>query len=654
MKKIHWFTMSSRSSDIHFLLKYHPKYYYKIYFSSSNFQKPKILAKFKSIKILRSLENPDYVTEDRDLVLSAFKSQRHCLEQLDLKDLALIDYFPKITTFYLCLKIYTSWRIFLKLRNLKSLTIECPYVRDIKNSPFAKRTGRIRDFYQRFWRHFAGLQNLKDFHLHISHKLDPEILNFLVKLNSLEESLSSLENFSLFLSHIDLLDSDEIVNLDLESLYKYLTCFKIHESSFLTMQTFLQHLDQFERLEHLNILKNIHHPGDQSLAVDFTYLTKFQQVTHIKSLDILISFGSGLNFLNFLEHFTIPQSIISLKLSFYEADWACLLSNSQLHNLKFQNTFEFHLLCLSFYDKWENLSHLESLSLCFCEKSSSDTPSLYFVTPIFKKLVTLKSLYFANWVHNFSEPSNIPQKLKALNFYYLWEALQHLKPSLQKLYVDSSAISLRRFPSHYTLNEEEKLALREFGLCGLVVGDVYLEALSKALEKKPSENQENSPSKMEVESLIIDNKESLVKVMEVLAGISKRVQVSITLDLRNVNSEDFMEIMTKSLERMMGKSQVRVEFSKVPGLSLADLRAFKKLFKEYQASISLVQENELREIFPNVEEEAFEDSNEMLSGESDESAEGGSGGDFEEDSSEISDEEDEMFGDELEEIDEDI
>jgi len=320
MKKIQWHYSSSHPSDISFLLKYNPKYFQKLSFPSSSLQKQKVLSKFKSLKIVKTLDILDYMTDSRGLVISAFKSQRNCLKNLKIQDLMLVKYYPRLENFCLCSKILQSWRMFLRLNHLKTLTLECPYIRNPGSSSFAKGMGKIKNFYRRFWQHFSKLRFLKDFSVNLYNKLDSEVLNFLRKLDSLKDELGSLKKFSLFLSHLDV-DSD--VNLDFVNIYKHLTGFRIHESSFATTQKFLNNLESFKRLESLNVLKNMSHPGEENEVVNFSYFSKLEYLDRIENMDIAFNFGESL--LNFLEYFAIPKSIISLKLSFYETNWTRIL-----------------------------------------------------------------------------------------------------------------------------------------------------------------------------------------------------------------------------------------------------------------------------------------------------------------------------------------
>jgi len=640
---------SSSSPHTYSLLKRHPKYFRKLYFITLDLENRKIFKKLQAMKIVKSLDIPCYESDIRHLVLSALKSQRNCLEDLNIKDPMLVKHFPSVSRFLVCSKVLDSWRVFLRLINLKKLTLECPYIKTSRSSCI----GKIRSFYWRFWQHLEKLKVLEDFHICFYNQIDSDLLGFLGRLDEMEKKLGSLKNFSLFLSHMDVEPDGD---LDFENVKKNLTSFRVHESSFLVIQKLLKNLKHFQKLESLNILKNLSHLEDENNTANFSYLKDFSQLTQIKTMDILINFGSGPNFVNFLEHFSIPGSIISLKLSFYEADWPALLSSNQLDNLKALNAFESHPLCLNFYNKWQTLNRLESLSLCFCERSSSDTPSLYFITPILRKLTTLKSLYFANWLNNFNHTPQLTStdKIKALNLYHLWKALNHMKPTLKKLYIDSSAISLRKFPSKFELEDQEKLCLEEFGLCGLVLGDLYLEVLSKTLAK--------NESRFEVESIILDNNESMMKVMDLIVNISKKIRVSVSLDMRNIDAGDFMEMMMKDFVGVMKKPHITIDFHRIPKLSSSQLRAFRKMLNEYQQARLQKdgQERNTKGIHSSMEG-LFGDFGGMTNG----GSEGLSLGDeedeweeseeyYEEEMSEMAQEVENLLEDGFEEIDEDI
>ena len=327
MKTVKWFTADPSCHNTHFLLKYHPKYYHKLHFTTSDIQKRKIFTKIRAIKVIKALEVPYYETDIRFLVLLALKSQRNSLKNLSMRDPLLAKRYPRVETFLLCSEVLDSWRVLLQLRNLKTLTLECPYIKNSNNPHVPKGLGKIRSFSWRFWQHYEKLKALENFHVYLYNKIDADLLRFLEKLNSLKGELGSLRSFSLFLSHIGAISD---VDLNFENLYKYLTSFRINESSFKMIEKFLKNVRSFQKLESLNILKNLSYPEDDRAPADFCYLEDLLQLKQIKTMDILINFGSGQNFLNFLEHFSIPESIISLKLSFYEADWSALLSGNQL------------------------------------------------------------------------------------------------------------------------------------------------------------------------------------------------------------------------------------------------------------------------------------------------------------------------------------
>jgi len=267
-------------------------------------------------------------------------------------------------------------------------------------------------------------------------------------------------------------------------------------------------------------------------------------------------------------------------------------------------------------------------------------------------------------VNSFSLLPNIPEKIKALNLYYLWKALTHMKHSFNKFYIDSFVISLRRFPVEFL--EDEKLSLEELGLCGLILGDFYIETLSKMFNKNLRRDGKNS-LKLEIESIIVDNKGSLSHLMDVLMNLSKKIQVSVSIDLRNISSEDFLTIATKALQKILEKkSHTKIDFNRIPELPKSELKNFKKLFKEYKTWIMNSTKGNLfagqrnpRGVYHSPEDlfegsDVSEDIDEEMMNFEDEEELSEIGEEFEDDSSEILDEEDEFLEDCLEEIDEDI
>jgi len=219
---------------------------------------------------------------------------------------------------------------------------------------------------------------------------------------------------------------------------------------------------------------------------------------------------------------------------------------------------------------------------------------------------------------------------------------------------------LRKFSLHPELEDQEKLELEELGICGLILGDLYLEALSKSLMR----DEGDRPSKIEMAFIIIDNKETMLKVMDIIANIPKKIRASVSLDVRNIGPSDFMEMIRKDFVRMMNKSHIKIDFDKIPGLSDLELKSLKKIFYEYQQAKShpknkadtIERKMSARRIYPLTEEVFVFSESEGCGrfsledeGEWEESEEG-----YEEEISETSGGMGYLLDDDFEDIDEDI
>jgi len=197
---------------------------------------------------------------------------------------------------------------------------------------------------------------------------------------------------------------------------------------------------------------------------------------------------------------------------------------------------------------------LENLSLCFSEQEINKSPSLYFITPMMKRLSTLKELYYANWSNNIWE-----NKKKTIDFDYLWQSLKHLKPSLRTLYLENPAISLRNF-AEIPANEGG-YNLEKLGFCGVVVGDKQISHLKGLFDKGLREA--SIKGDVEIERLMVENQETLERLLGDLVQIHKMVDFSINIDVRNIKAETLVDMICGSVPRFQKDNLIRLSFCNI-------------------------------------------------------------------------------------------
>jgi len=540
------------------LLKYQPKFYRKVQFSHSDWKDKKLCCKFRRIKVIQSLENLTPRNNPTSLILSAFKSQRKQLKKLALSSPVVFQHFPNVSNYTLSLKDRKSWKIFLKQIHIKNLGIIRPSTDSTMNP--RRNLKPIKGFQWRFWSHFEKLRDLKSLDIRLYHKFDTELYDFFVKLNSKRTALESLNSFSLFLNYLNAPPQDD---LDFENIYKNLTSLRIHELSYSSLEKFLKGLENCQRLSYLNLLKTFRHAQEEQDTADLTFLKRLGGLQNLETIDMAFNLNSQALLSHFLEHFSLPKKILSLKISLYETDW---------NNSDDQNLFENHPDFNQFYSQWNDLENLESLSLCFYETGSLYTPTLFFISPLLKRLKTLKSFYYANWCNAMSE------KIKALDFSYLWQSISHLKGTIKKISVESFAISLRKFSRNIA---QDDFQLHELSLCGFVFGDINLKNCIN-LFKSTAGTPGNLA--LDIEHLVIDDENSFTEVLNILRNSSYKLQTFLNLDVRKLNGSNFVRIACRLIPLIPHKSPINLKFSQMPQLSPPDQREFKRMLSEYSRS----------------------------------------------------------------------
>ena len=558
MRKILWLTMDEEWDNRVLLLKYQPKFYRKVQFSHSDWNDKKLCCKFRRIKVIQSLENLTPHYNPTSLILSAFKSQRHQLKKLALSSPIIFQHFPHVSNYTLSLKDPKSWKIFLKQIHIKNLGVIRPSTDSTLNP--RRNLKPVKGFQWRFWSHFEKLRDLKSLDIRLYHKFDTELYDFFVKLNSQRTVLESLSSFSLFLNYLNAPLQDD---LGFINIYKNLTSLRIHELSYSSLEKFLKGLGNCQRLSYLNLLKTFRHAQEEQDTGDLTFLGQLSGLRSLETIDMAFNLNSQALLSHFLEHFSLPKKILSLKISLYETDW----NNSEDNNL-FENLQDFN----QFYSQWNDLENLESLSLCFYETGSLYTPTLYFISPILKRQRTLKSFYYANWCNALSE------KIKPLDFSYLWQSISHLKGTIKKISVESFAISLRKFSRNLA---QDDFQLHELSLCGFVFGDINLK---NCINLFKSAAPTVGMLALDIEHLVIDDENSFTEVLNTLRNASYKLQTFLNLDVRKLNGSDFVRIACKLIPLIPHKSPINLKFSQIPQLAPQDNKEFKRMLIEYSRS----------------------------------------------------------------------
>ena len=294
------------------------------------------------------------------------------------------------------------------------------------------------------------------------------------------------------------------------------------ETSFNMLEQTLSHSSELKNLRALTIIKTTQlYPGDDH-PINLEGLQALKNLQSLQTIDISLNLNHHESLKSFLKFFTLPKSISAIKIIFYEAAWNSLDSRLQERDWKADNLFNNLPVCTRFYEEWQDLPSLTSLSLSFAETSAEWIPSVYFIIPLLKRLSHLDELYFGNWC-------NTESCKKALDLGYLWREIGDLKLTLKKLSIESHAITLRNLDANISPHGN----LIELNLCGIVLGDGHLHNLLRLVVKG---NNLAYPilqwPSVKIEHLLMDDDDSFSVLMESLRNINKRINILLDLDVR--------------------------------------------------------------------------------------------------------------------------
>jgi len=404
-------------------------------------------------------------------------------------------------------------------------------------------------------------------------KIDGLLYNFLEKLSSQDHLLSSLQDSTLFLNYIE--DSDLSHSYKFSKIYQQITTLNVHELSTTMMSRLLTHLGDFEKLENLSIIKTMKGPEDIHKSMDFTFFSHMQKLQNLHVIELLITLDTKTDLFTFLESFALPQSARTVKLIFHEIDWNSLAFDGNNNNTSAANLLQSTPQYLTFCQKWKNLTQLDSLTVCFVESEADDANfNFNFVASFLKNIPNLSKFYYAN-----SNECSIKSK-NSIDFNLITQSISHLKSSLTTLYIETPAISLSNFariPSH-----ETSTVLKKLGLCGTITGDTHLPEIFSLSHNELGKN--GAKFNLEVESLVVENKESFGQLMKGLSHVSRGLSISMEVDMRKVIFQDFVKGLTGTIPYLNKRNFSKLSFTNLKEVKSGVLKDLVGVLKRYEVA----------------------------------------------------------------------
>ena len=547
--KVLWLGMNDAYANLPFIQKYAPKYYSEVDFEISDLQNPQILSKARSVKIIRSAKIQDYTRDKKGLVIKALRSKSKTLQSLKGSDLDLHDHFPNLQQFRLLTESLSSWRAFVRLKRLKSLTIESVAL-EIETAENFKAFGRFK---WRFWAHVVEMKSLKHLSCNFYGIITTSNYHFLQKLSSFWGFLSSLKTLTL---DLNFLEDQNFEAFNLDQLYQHVSILRAKELSPSVFTRFLGNFQCYQNLQELSILQVMILEENEKPQPALVCLKNFYILSKLRTLELSFDFSAEKDFTSFLENFSLPLNIQNIRLSFQELtlDDVQATISSDLYS--------------QFCQKWKDLPDLNSLSFTFFESSNVDSfKEFNLILPILKTISRLTSLYFSS-----SNDIGVESKANLISFQCLWDSIQHLQPTLETLYLESAFISIQN-----TQIEAPSEAMKHLSICGKIIGEDQMLNLFKLFSHDAS-----CKPQLFLEALTPTSKKELIRLLKGFRYIPSHINACININMTSLDARDVISVFCNddNTLKIRNKGNLKLCLSNTPKLKQSNLDRIVNAFEK--------------------------------------------------------------------------
>jgi len=325
---------------------------------------------------------------------------------------------------------YPRWRLLasnLKFQTLLINLVDQQYYYDAKNCPLlqllsTKYTGT-------FPRTISNLENLKALEINLHGEYPEQVFSVFQLFRKVDLSRFCVEDFKLKVVSCDGGRRDQTpyeIHPGMKKLLRFLTELTLQDCRWFTS------IFDGSVLENLSALEIKISP--QNNPYFSKKLMTFKRLEKLKKLDFSFRAYSLEAEREFLESFTLPKNLETVRLSLMNCKWDdTQLTKKNRSNLlaEFDNEQRFVL----FFNQWKGLKSLKALELTINEESADTKrcPGLAgnFVSKIISQLNSLENLSFTHYVSKINPP-----KAKPLDLGEFWKALEFSKKSLQSLAIN--------------------------------------------------------------------------------------------------------------------------------------------------------------------------------------------------------------------------
>ena len=316
-----------------------------------------------------------------------------------------------------------------------------------EKKPNPKQLRIIKYLESHFWLYLEKLHRLRHFSINLGNDLSQNIQTSLEKLNVLTTFLNRLETMTLSINYLKCKRTSKI---NLGDILRYVTSLEVIEVSNKTLEDILEKCFELKNLFSLKIIKTTQIPSDNGYPLNLSSFQALKDLPNLQILDISMDLSLSQTMLSFLENFSVPQSITSVKLIFHRMAWNALHSDIVLTDWKMNNVFSQLDICRGFYQKWEDITKLNALTLNFIETEFNLSPSLHFVLLLLKKLRYLNKLNYSNWCDD--ESGRV-----ALDFAHFLGEMGEIRETISELCIESNIISLGKSGMKTQISEQIEL-----------------------------------------------------------------------------------------------------------------------------------------------------------------------------------------------------
>lgn len=550
------------NTSVHDIQKYFPKYIRHLAVDIKSLDDGRIIRRLKSIKVIHSITSLGIRSSSKSFILNLLQGKRRYIRCLRGFNQDISKYFHSLSHINLKVYIFNSWRSFLFLRNMKTLSLNFDkdfYVGDkMAKKKIAKK---LRWRLKTHLMHLNTLQNLQLVYSDYTRFFAYIILRF---LNDLPQFLERLKVLKIDVARSRYIEIDSY-NVQLQRIFKCINEVSIGNISSLTSDYLIRNMKHFANLVnlHLSFVKLEDEDGIQ--AWSFERLKSLKDLCRLTVLDLEVYLHSKKLFISYLQNLRFPESLESVTFAVREFAWETIFPFKFNLPKKESNPFEEHETFRAFYKNWEELKNLQCLNFYMKDTSKHSVWNDYFTTPILRRIPNLNKLCYT------SQFTKTPQRTKIpLNLALIWNSIQHLSTSLETLHIEDFAISLRRFKDVGIL-----VGLLDLNMQGLILDDDNNFPQFLKIFYKNNKNSAKSAI-LRVGSIVASKGTHFNRILESLEDVPRSMFLSLRVDAKKVCSKTVMKNIYQFIEKARIKGSILLTITNVNRIKTTELNAVRR------------------------------------------------------------------------------